>query len=81
MQAVLKKPRELTSEHDVQAVIRLFRAKGTLSAALDQLGERLAEIRQSPVFDASPRLRDFVARFLSQILLPIQHLREIRWQA
>jgi geranylgeranyl diphosphate synthase type I len=67
---VLKKPRESTTDHDVQSLIKDFEEKGTLDLVLKSIEQKKQAIfRQSPLI-----VKDFVESFVEEVLSPVAHL-------
>jgi geranylgeranyl diphosphate synthase type I len=79
IRSILTKPREQTSENDVQIVSQLFEQRGTLATALNELKELIARVRNAEVLEMESKLADFVRGFAAQVLLPIQHLGNLSW--
>lgn len=77
VKSILKKPRELTTTEDVDAMIDLFIEKGTLLATLQHLDKLVSEVHVHRSLHNDAGLEQLVRELIQKILSPIAIAREM----
>ncbi len=72
LRAILAKPRDETTERDVEEADALFRAAGSLRFALDEIGRRERAVREAADLRSNPALHDLLVGLADAFLEPIR---------
>lgn len=72
---IILKPREATTQEEVELVRDIFVSSGTLSLCLDELNQIVISITRNKLLDHQD-MRLFVLETIVKVLLPIRHLNQ-----
>ena len=71
---ILAKPRDETTDAEVDAVTERFRTEGALDAVIDRIRSIQAEITAAPILLEEPQLHQVALQLVAMSLKPIRHL-------